>query len=130
MLGGQSEPRAQPCTPRLGRHCRAGVRGRGKANLSHSQTQSRLLLVSSMTERGQQPCSEESSGRGLCGNADAADLPPLVPLLHTLQWYQGLVLSVLEGKCRADTSKCCSGVLSGAAVALPVLQTAAQREDE
>lgn len=61
----------------------------------------------------------------------SADLPPPGPTsARTVHWHQGLVLAVLEGKCRADTSKCCSRALSGAAVPLPVPQTAAQRGDE
>lgn len=63
--------------------------------------------------------------------ASLLTFPRRVPLQHTRcigtrVWY----FAVLEGKCRADTSKCCSRALSGAAVPLPVPQTAAQRGDE
>lgn len=63
--------------------------------------------------------------------ASLLTFPHWVPLQHTLCFGTKIwCFSVLEGKCRADTSKCCSWVLSGAGVSLPVLQTAAQREDE
>lgn len=138
MLGVQSDPRAQPCSPRLGCHCQAGVRPRvrgrenlsDRANLSHSQTQTRLFLGCSTTVRGHQPCSEKSRGREAawecrcCCCRLSADLPHWVPLQLTLRigtkiWY----FSLLGGKCRADTSKCCSWVLSGAAVSLPACLT-------
>lgn len=143
MLGAQS-PKHSPAAP--GWSATAGqewdpkweARERNlsdKANLSHSQAQNRLFMISSMRVRGQQPCSEENSRREAAWECRCCCRRPLcwpsptashwVPLQHTLcigtkVWY----FSVLEGKCRAETSKCCSRVLSGAAVSLPVLQTA------
>lgn len=43
MLGVQSDPRAQPCSPRLGGHSQAGVRPQVRGRGKESQWQSKLI---------------------------------------------------------------------------------------
>lgn len=112
LLGVQSEPKAQPCSPRLECHCQAGVRPQVRSKGKKSQWQSKLITqpdskqtVHDLFHESKGPAAllrGKQQERGCMGMqmllppASLLTFPHCIPLgptsAHAVHWYQGLVL--------------------------------------